>query len=94
MALRRKTEAGEFIGTCVNLPRRQLEEYDASERSIGYRRFASLAGPALVAQLNAGRVPRLSQDFCVTYGRDKWRGKDCICMHDSAIHHLWYLDAN
>lgn len=94
MAASHNTEAGEFIGTCVELPRRELEKYDASERTIGYRRFASLVGPALMAQLNAGRVPKLSQESCVTYGRGKWRGRDCVCMHDSSIHHLWYLNAS
>lgn len=88
---RAKTQAGGFIGTCIDLSRRDLEEYDDSERDIGYRRFAQLAGPDLIRELNEGRTPRMSKDRCLQFGRGEWKGKPCICLYDSCIHNLWYL---
>lgn len=78
----------------MELRRRDLEAYDASERSIGYTTFSRLVGADLLRELNElfGRHPKFKDDYAVTYGRGLWRGKPCVCVHHSSIHHLWYIE--
>jgi hypothetical protein len=82
----------EFIGTCVRLEANDLYAYDDSERRITYRTFARHLGRDAIRELNErfGGRP-LSQDHCVSFGRGKWKGRPCVCLHHSRIHHLWYL---
>jgi len=81
----------EFIGTCVHLPARLLEDYDVSEKRITYRTFRKLAGKELVDKLSRDNGVPLSKDWSLSFGRGVWKGKPCICMHHSCIHNLWYL---
>ena len=80
-----------FIGTCVGLRAEDLYDYDDSERSITYRTFRKHVGMDIIRDLNEQFGFPLCRDWHVSYGKGKWKGKPCVCMHHSRIHHLWYL---
>lgn len=81
----------EFIGTCVGLEFNDLQDYDDSERIIKYQTFLKHVGREIVAELDAAFGIPLRRDWHVSFGRGKWKGKPAVCLHHSAIHHLWYL---
>ena len=81
----------EWIGTCVNLRREDLEAYDATERSVGYRTFLRHVGGAVVKVMDAVLGVPLREDYAVSFGVGKWKGRRAVCLHHSAIHHLWYI---
>lgn len=90
---RRKTRAIRWIGTCVGLPLRDLEAYDESEREIKVATFRRLVGPENWREIRDSfpHPPFIGQDWAVQFGRGKWKGKPCVCVHHSSIHHLWEL---
>jgi hypothetical protein len=87
----------EFIGTCVGLRFRDLQAYDDSEREITYRTFRKHVGADVIREINENigypgpGVLTLASDYHVRYGKGKWKGKPAVCMHHSAIHHIWTL---
>ena len=81
----------EFIGICVSLQAEDLHAYDDSERRIKYRTFLRHVGRKVVADLDRLFGVPLRRDWHVSFGRGKWKGRPCVCLHHSRIHHLWYL---
>lgn len=81
----------QFIGTCIGLKEEDLHAYDDTERSIGYRTFLKHIGRDTVTELNATFGVPLHRDWCVSFGRGKWKGHPAVCLHHSRIHHLWLL---
>lgn len=80
-----------FVGTCVSLKASDLEEYDATERDITYRTFARKVGRAVIDELHCWNSVPLKKDWHIKYGMGKWKGQPCVCMHHSAIHHIWLI---
>lgn len=78
-----------FVGTCVGLPARFLDEYDDTAREICYRTFLRYVGKDVVAEF--GRNPPLRQDWHVSFSKGRWRGKPAVCLMHSSIHHIWYV---
>jgi len=83
--------ASEFIGTCVGLKAEDIHAYDDTEKEIGYRTFRKHVGKAVVAELNAAFDVPLHKDWHVRFGKGTWKGRACMCLHHSGIHHLWHL---
>jgi hypothetical protein len=81
----------EFIGTCIGLEAKDLWDYDDSERKIKYLTFRKHVGREVVDELDARFGVPLRRDWHVSFERGKWKGRPCVCLHHSAIHHLWYL---
>jgi hypothetical protein len=80
-----------FIGTCVGLEFEDLQEFDDSSRSIGYRTFLKHMGGAAVRELDQRFGLPLRTDWHVSFARGKWKGEPAICLFHSRIHHLWKL---
>lgn len=95
----------EFVGTCVAFTLAELQAYDETERDITYRTFAKHVGPEVIREINCGEgigcarydyEPgraglTLKQDWHVTFGKGKWKGKPAVGMHHSSIHHIWII---
>lgn len=82
----------EFIGRCDHLRCQDLEEYDDTERTITNRTFRKLVGREMYLELEQmtgyDRHLRLANDWHVSYGRGKWKGNPCACLHWSSYHHI------
>ena len=86
----------EFVGTCVHLRAEDLEDYDDTEREIGYDRFRYYVGDEIIRELERelgyhGSCLTLKKDYHVRYGRGKWKGENAVCMRHSAIHYIWKI---
>lgn len=86
----------QFVGTCVHLRAVDLDAYDDTERTIGYNRFLYYVGVDTIRDIEGaagytGSGLSLKRDRYVTYGRGKWKGEWAVCMHHSAIHHIWKI---
>lgn len=81
----------EFVGTCVHLSADDLHAYDDSEREITYHTFVKHLGRELIQEINRWSGVPVGRDKHVSFGKGKWRGKPCVCLHHSAIHHIWTL---
>lgn len=81
----------QWVGTCIELSRRALEEFDDSARTITYKTFLHRLGPGMVRELDEqfGTHPRVRDDWAVKFESGRWRGKPAVCMHHSGIHHIW-----
>lgn len=82
-----------FIGTCVGLPEPSLSDYDDTEKEITYRTFLRHVGGEAVRELNAAFGVPIGKDWAVSFGKGIYEGKPVVCMHHSAIHHLYALPA-
>ena len=79
----------EFIGTCVGLEEKDLNDFDDSSHDISYRTFVRYLGRREIRDLNKSFGVPLSRDWHVSFKKGKWRGKKAICLFHSAIHHIW-----
>lgn len=75
---------------------KDLHDYDDTERSITYRTFVKHVGVETIRELNSalgysGSKLSLKNDWAVSYGKGKWRGRPAVCMHHSSIHHIWTI---
>ena len=85
----------EFVGTCVQLRAADLWDYDETEREITYRTFRKHIGSYVAAEINSWAGwpgTHFSRDHHIRYGKGKWKGKPAVCMHHSAIHHIWTIN--
>ena len=83
-----------FVGTCVGLGYRDLDDYDESERTITYRTFRKHVGVEVCREINewAGWPgTHFSNDWSISYGKGRWKGKPAVCMHHSLIHYIWLI---
>lgn len=90
----------EWVGTCVGLREQDLNDYDDTEREIGYATFLKHLGRERMRELNEqlgyrrGEKLQIGTDWHITFSRGKWKGKPAICMMWSSIHHLWKILPN
>lgn len=82
-----------WIGTCTELAAEDLAAFDDTERSIAFNTFARLLGPDGMRELRQRYPgpPRIEDDWAIEFGRGSWKGQPAVCMHHSAIHHLWLI---
>ena len=84
-----------FIGTCVELSARHLEDYDVTEREITAKTFRKHVGPEVYRELERrlgyDKHLRLADDYAVSFGKGKWRGKPAVCLRWSSIHHIYLV---
>lgn len=81
--------ASVFVGTCVELPARDLERFDDTEREITYGTFRRWVGAETVRELDLTNGVPLRRDWGVSFGKGKWKGRTAVCAHLSAVHHIW-----
>jgi hypothetical protein len=82
----------QFVGTCVSLSGRSIDEFDDSAREITYKTFLKHLGWENVKQLNEDFGVPLSEDWAVSFEKGKWKGKKAVCLHHSSIHHIWTIE--
>lgn len=81
----------EFIGTCVNLRAKDLNDFDDSSFIITYETFRKHVGGEVTKKLNESFGVPVGTDFAVSFRKGKWKGRKAVCMIHSGIHHLWYI---
>lgn len=81
----------EWVGTCVELGCKDLEEFDDSSRDITYRTFLRHIGGVEMAGLNRSFGVPIREDWCVSFYKGKWKGKPAVCLMHSSIHHIWIV---
>lgn len=88
----------EFVGRCDALKADDLYDYENSERMISYQTFVRKVGIKQLKILfghiyNFGKSKKnglkLKDDFHVTYSKGKWKGKNAVCVYQSAWHHIF-----
>lgn len=77
-----------LIGTCVNMRASDIEEFDERARSITYRTFVRNVGTEALKPFNEG-LPKLKNDWHVSYEVGYIKGERVYCLHHSAIHHIF-----
>jgi hypothetical protein len=83
--------APQWIGTCVHLQVRDLDDFDRSSREVTYRTFRRLLGGKIVGDLDRQFGVPLRGDYAVEFATGKWKGRRAVCLFHSAIHHIWVL---
>lgn len=92
-----KRKFGTLVATCVDASSEEVQAYDYGSRSIpaetALRRIGARAlsktfpdyiwGPSKVGGL------RMRDDFAVSYSSGWFRGRKCITVHHSRIHHFF-----
>ena len=81
------------IATCINASFRDIDQYDQTERTIGYetalRHIGLESMREFTQSLGYDRNLHIKNDYHVSYGKGVFRGKPAICIHWSSIHHFF-----
>jgi len=79
----------QFHGTCIGLRPDDLEAFDDSARQINWRTFKSHVGAEQFREIEQANGVPLSKDWSVSFFKGRWRGREAVCMMQSAIHHIY-----
>ena len=89
--------SAEYVGRCDHLEDEDLDDYDDTEKEIGYNRFKYYVGQEEIDRIEVeygykGSGITLKKDWAVRFSRGKWKGERAVCMMWSAYHHIWIID--
>ena len=76
-----------FIGTCVDLPARHINEMVETSRAITYQTLRKYIGGEEIEKY--GQHPSLKNDWHVRFYKSTFNAKKCVFIVHSGIEHVY-----